>query len=259
MLVGFFNGFMPASMALLVANTPARRIGSALSFAQTGALVGQTMGPAVGAVLAALIDRQHWLFWISGGMMLSGGALVALFVREKKQVVAGPWRPHWVGSLRELLAVQRMAPLYLLSFLFAALWYGNVAIISIYMLQLLAAQPAGAGSEAFWVGAAAMALAVTSVVAMPLWGRVLDRFGPRASCVRHCGGGAHARAVAGAADAAATRAGAGGVRPHLRGDAAGDRSADHESTRRRAWMRGRFPMPRRFSASAWGWCRSARA
>lgn len=40
-LVGFFYGYMPAGMALLVANTPSRRIGSALAFAQTGGLVGQ--------------------------------------------------------------------------------------------------------------------------------------------------------------------------------------------------------------------------
>ena len=178
MLVGFFNGFIPAGMALLVANTPPERTGSALSFAQTGGLVGQTLGPAVGAVLAALIDRQHWLFWISGGLMLSGGALVAFFVREVKQVARGPWRPQWVGSLRELLAVPRMGTLFLLGFLFQVMWSGNIAIISIYVLQLLAAQPADAGAEAFWVGAAAMGLGVSSLIAMPLWGRMLDRFGP---------------------------------------------------------------------------------
>ena len=178
MLVGFFNGFIPAGMALLVANTPPQRTGSVLSLAQTGALVGQTMGPAVGAVVAAMIDRQHWLFWVSGGLMLGGGTLVVFFVREVKQVVPGPWRPQWLGSLRELLAVPRIGTLFLLGFLFQVMWSGNVAIISIYVLQLLAAQPAGAGAEAFWVGAAAMGLAVSSLVAMPLWGRVLDRFGP---------------------------------------------------------------------------------
>jgi MFS family permease len=177
-LVGVFYGYMNASMALLAANTPPRRIGSALAFAQAGGMAGQTLGPAAGAVLAALIDRQHWMFWISGGLMLSGGILVGLFVREKKHVVSGPWRPEWIGSLREFLAVPGMGPLYLLSFVFAALWYGNVTIISIYMLELLAAQPAGAGADAFWVGAAAMGLAITSIVAMPLWARALDRFGP---------------------------------------------------------------------------------
>ena len=181
--VGFFYGYMNASMALLVANTPARRIGSALSFAQGGGLVGQTIGPRRwrGArrvdrppALVVLDQRRHDAL---------RRCVVALFVREKKQVVAGPWRPDWVGSLREILAVHHMAPLYLLSFLFAALWYGNAAIISIYMLKPLAAQPAGAGSEAFWVGAAAMALAVTSAASrFPCGGVRSTASGPRASC-----------------------------------------------------------------------------
>jgi DHA1 family multidrug resistance protein-like MFS transporter len=177
-LVGIFYGYMNASMALLVANTPPRRIGSALAYAQTGGMVGQTVGPAVGAMLAALIEQQHLMFWISGGFMLSGGALVAFFVREKKTAVSGPWQPDWVGSLRELLAVPHIAPLFFLAFMFAALWYGNVTIISVYMLQLLAVQSGIAGSEAFWVGAAAAGLAIASTVSMPFWGRALDRFGP---------------------------------------------------------------------------------
>lgn len=178
MLIGLFNGFTPAGVALLVANTPPTRIGSAVSLAQTGGLVGQALGPAVGAVLAALIDRQHWLFWISGGLMLSGGTLVALFVHEVKQLAPGRWRPQWVSSLRELLAVRRMGSLFLLAFLFSVMWYGSVTNISVFVLQLLEAQPADAGTEAFWVGAAAMAMAVSMLVALPLWGRVLDRVGP---------------------------------------------------------------------------------
>ena len=76
---------------------------------------------------------------------------MACFVREVKQEAPGPWRPHWVGSLRELLAVPRIGPLFLLGFLFQVMWSGNIAIISIYVLQLLATQPADAGTEAFWV------------------------------------------------------------------------------------------------------------
>ena len=178
MLIGVFNGFTPAGVALLVANTPSTRIGRVVSLAQTGGLVGQALGPALGSVLAALVDRQHWLFWISGGLMMSGGVLVALFVREVKHIAPGPWRPQWVESLLELLAVRRMGPLFLLSFLFSVMWYGSVTNVSVFVLQLLEGQHADAGAEAYWVGAAATALAVSTVIALPLWGRVMDRVGP---------------------------------------------------------------------------------
>ena len=180
MVVALFNGYNPAVIALMVATTPPRRMGSALSLAQTGTLTGQTLGPALGAVLAALIDRHHWIFWISGGLLLIGGTLTAALVRESHQRPAGPWRPRWLGNLRELLAVPGVPPLYLLSFLHAMLWLGNVPIITIYTLQLIEAQPAFAtgASEAFWVGTMAVALAVSSIFALSIGGRLIDRFNP---------------------------------------------------------------------------------
>ena len=178
MLIGIFNGFTPAGVTLLIANTPPARIGSVVSLAQTGGLAGHALGPVMGVVLVALIDRQHWLFWVSGGLMLSGGLLVAAFVHEVKQLAPGPWRLHWIGSLRELLAVPRLGPLFLLSFLFSVMWYGSITNISVFVLQLLGAESADAGQEAFWVGAAAMGLSLSTLVALPLWGRVLDRIGP---------------------------------------------------------------------------------
>jgi MFS family permease len=178
MLVGIFNGYTPAGIALIVANTPPSRIGRAVSLAQTGTLVGQAAGPAAGAALAAMLDRQHALFWVSSGLMLSGGILVALFVHEVQQPAKGPWRPQWIGSLREILAVPRIGVLLLLAFLFSLMWHGSVTNISVFVLQLVTAQRTGAGTEAFWVGAAAMALAASMLVAMPVWGHVLDRIGP---------------------------------------------------------------------------------
>ena len=179
MLIGIFNGFTPAGIALLVANTPPGRIGSTVAAAQTGGLLGQALGPAVGTVLAALIDRQHWLFWISSGLMLSGGMLVLAYVRETRVPVPGPWRPQWLGSLRELVAVPRIGLLFLLAFLFSLMWHGSVTNVSVFVLQLLKANGhADASAEAFWIGAAATALAASMLVAMPLWGRILDRVGP---------------------------------------------------------------------------------
>ena len=177
MVVAVFNGFTPAGIALLVANTPPARIGRAVAYAQTGGHLGHALGPALGAVLAALVDRHHALYWISGGLMLSGGVLVALFVREVKQLAPGPWRPQLLGSLRELAAVPRIVPLFVLAFLFSVMWHGSVINISVFVLQLLEAGGADASEEAYWVGAAAVALAVSMLVATPVWGRMIDRIG----------------------------------------------------------------------------------
>jgi MFS family permease len=163
---------------LIVANTPAGRIGSSVALAQTGGLVGQALGPAAGAALAALVDRQHALYWISGGLMLSGGLLVALFVGEVKQLAPGRWRPRLLSSLRELLAVPLIGLLCLLAFLFSIMWHGSVINISVFVLQLLEGQGADTSAEAFWVGTAAVAMALSMMIATPVWGRVLDRAGP---------------------------------------------------------------------------------
>jgi MFS transporter, DHA1 family, multidrug resistance protein len=177
--VAIFNGSSAAGMALIVGNTPPARIGRALALAQTGMLVGQTTGPALGALLATYVPRTHWLYWISGAMMLTGGILVAVFVREVKQLAPGRWRLQWLGPLRELVKAPRVGALLFLGFLFAMLWSGNVTVMSLYTLQLLAAADgAASGSEARWIGAVALALGVAGLIAMPIWGRVLDRRDP---------------------------------------------------------------------------------
>ena len=178
MLIAVFNGFTPAGVSLLVANTPPQRIGSVVALAQTGGLVGQALGPAIGAMLIAMFEQQHRVFWISAALMLTGGALVTFYVGEVKQLAAGPWRVRWIGGLREMLAAPRVGLLYLLNFLFMIMWYGGVTVISIFVLQLLEVRGADAAEEAYWVGAAAMAMAAGTVVALPLWGRVIDRIGP---------------------------------------------------------------------------------
>ena len=179
MMVAIFNGFTPAGVALLVANTPPARIGSTVSLAQTGGLVGQAIGPAAGVALAAFVTHQHWLFWISGGFMLTGGALVFLFVHEVKQLASGPWRPRWLGGLRDVLKVRRIGPLFFLAFLFSIMWNGSVTNVSVFVMQLLDTQRVTEpGADAFWVGTAAMASSVSMLLAMAVWGQVLDRIGP---------------------------------------------------------------------------------
>ena len=178
MIVGVFNGSIAAGNSLLVANTPKPRLGSSLAMAQSGYLVGRTLGPALAAIIAGVISQYHWMFWIGGGLMVLAGILVIVFVHEVKQVLPGRWRPSWIGDLKTLLVVPRMPTLMFLCFIFSMLWAGNVTIMSILSLRLSAAHPSQFGNEAFWVGATAMGLAVSSLLALPFWGRMLNRADP---------------------------------------------------------------------------------
>ena len=72
----------------------------------------------------------------------------------------------------------RLAPLFLLAFLFSIMFHGSVTNISLFVLELVEAGPDEAGAEAYWMGAAATALALSMLVATPVWGRILDRVGP---------------------------------------------------------------------------------
>lgn len=177
--VGAFNGYTPAGVALLVANTPPDRIGRVISLAQTGGFVGMAAGPVLGAALAARADPIHQLFWVASALMVGGGLMVAAWGRETKLATRGAWRVDWLGGLLELLRVPRIGALLLFSFLFALMWHGSVTNMTLFTIDLVSSGGAGAADEAAWVGVVAAALAVSMMIAMPVWGYVIDRIGAR--------------------------------------------------------------------------------
>ncbi len=178
-LVGIFNGGTMSSQALIVANTPPDRIGRALSRLQAANLMGQTTGPAVGAMLVAMVYKPHWLFWISGSILIAAGMMVMTWVRETKQLTPGRWRPQWIGSLRTLLAVPRIGLLFLLGVVFAWLAAGNIVILSVFVMTLNGGAAADAASHAYWAGAVAIGYALSSTITLTVCGRLLDVYDPR--------------------------------------------------------------------------------
>ncbi|MBI4083397.1 MAG: MFS transporter [Candidatus Lambdaproteobacteria bacterium] len=179
LLTGIANGFVPAGMALIVTNTPQRQVGRSLSLAQAAALLGTTGGPLLGAWLATALPRYRELFWVSSATTALAGLLALLLVRERRSAPAGALRLDLAGDLRRLLRVPRMALLYYLNYVFAATFFGVTAVVSLFTLELLNRGPSPFGLSAeVWVGITAMSQTVASAIALPAWGRVLDRLSP---------------------------------------------------------------------------------
>ena len=179
-LVGVFNGYVPAAMALVATNTPPRRMGRAISTLQTLLLLGTTVGPALGAFLAGVLPMYRYLFWFSSGASLVAGTVALFFTREVHIRPEGPFRLHLIADARKILRAPRMGLLMMLNFIFSLSFFGSTTVVAVYTLQMAKGQTHMDGlAMETWVGLVALALTISSALAAPVWGRLLDRFEPR--------------------------------------------------------------------------------
>ncbi len=178
--IGASNGFQAGSLALVATNTPTASMGRALSTVQTGSLIGTTVGPVLGGVLAMLLPRYRLLFGVGAVLSVVSTSLVLFRTREAFQRPQTPLRLHILRDLRACLRVPGMGLLYYLLFLFASTFFGSITIVSLFTLELLGGQERylGIGQE-LWLSAVTVSLTLSSAAALPVWGRLLDRYEPR--------------------------------------------------------------------------------
>ena len=179
LLMGTTNGFIPSCQALVATTTPARRLGSSLALVHAGALLGGTIGPALGAYAAGLLPRYRDLFYLNAGLVLVAGLLALLFARERYGRPGTPFRLHLLRDLRIIVRIPNAVVLFLVMFATSVTFFGSGPIVTVYVLELL--NPAGSPGAAdvnFWVGAVSVAFTAASALCVPAWGKLADRLGP---------------------------------------------------------------------------------
>jgi DHA1 family multidrug resistance protein-like MFS transporter len=82
---GLFSGFIPASIALTSVTVPDARLNQSLGYVSAAQYLGNTVGPAIGAVLAAFIGFR-WAI-VGAAAMPAVGALAVLLLVPRDQVV----------------------------------------------------------------------------------------------------------------------------------------------------------------------------
>lgn len=179
LLLGTTNGLIPSCQALMATTTPPRQLGSALAMLQIGAMVGGTLGPAVGAVLAGWLPAYRDLFWMASGFTLLAGIVALIFAREDFARPQGRLELHPLRDLGTVLRLPGVPALLAIYLTYQLTYNGSVPVVSVYTLHLLeAAGMREAQQINLWVGAVSVMLPVGSVLAVPVWARLLDRFGP---------------------------------------------------------------------------------
>jgi MFS family permease len=179
LIVAVCNGYTQAVMAFVAANTPGAYQGRAQALTQAGMMVGSTLGPALGVFVAARLGNYQALFWVTGAASFAGGVVALVFVQERHARPPGAFRLRVLADLRACLRVPGLDRVFLLNLLYANLFFGSGTSVALLAQQLLeGGAPAWGLGVAAWVGIVTLALTLSSIVALPLWGRALDRFDP---------------------------------------------------------------------------------
>jgi DHA1 family multidrug resistance protein-like MFS transporter len=164
---GLLSGTVPAASALVTASTPRNKTAFAMGLLMVAVFTGNTIGPSFGGFVADMLGFRA-TFFISGALLLSGGLLVLLLVKEKFE------RPPQVasfGSIWHLIGARDMLPLLVMICIIGMAGQVVQPIISLYMKEL---NPAGAVATSAGLAFALMGLiaAASSIVAGRLSGRV---------------------------------------------------------------------------------------
>jgi len=164
---GLLSGTVPAASALVTASTPRNKTAFAMGLLMVAVFTGNTIGPSFGGFVADMLGFRA-TFFIAGALLLSGGLLVLLLVKEKFEC---PPQIASFGSIWHLIGARDMLPLLVMICVIGMAGQVVQPIISLYMKDL---NPAGAVATSAGLAFALMGLiaAASSIVDGRLSGRV---------------------------------------------------------------------------------------
>jgi MFS family permease len=179
-LQGSFSGYMPPSLTLVSVSAPPDRTGQVTSWIQTASTFGTILGPLLGVILLERFD-VHALFATTGIGAGVSGLLVLLFAREDERERASVSRfaPGEVlrAAWRDLRALAGNPAVRTAMALYAAVHFALGATQPLTEFLVEATWRGDPGAVERLTGALFSVLAITAIVATPVWGWAGDRFG----------------------------------------------------------------------------------
>jgi len=176
---GVFSGYIPPSLTLVSVAAPRELQGRVTSWVQTASTVGTILGPMMGALLLGTLGPRG-VFWAVSAGAGTSAALVALFAREAPRTRApdGPLSPGAMvrGAWHDLVGLVRLPRMRAALALYAAVHF---ALGATNPLMEFFVEDVGVehGRVEGLTGTLFSALAISAIVATPLWGRWGDRVG----------------------------------------------------------------------------------
>jgi DHA1 family multidrug resistance protein-like MFS transporter len=170
---GMLTGTVPAATTLIASSTPSNRRGYALGMLQMAVYLGSTVGPFLGGLIADQFGYRA-TFFVTGGLLLAAGILVALLVREAFTPVEHGQARMWEGLLL-VLRTRALMSVYGVRMLMGMAVQIVAPMFSLFVQSIAAPDAKVASLAGTMVGAASLASALSTV----FMGRASDRVGSR--------------------------------------------------------------------------------
>ena len=162
---GLLSGTIAAASALVAASTPRNKMPFAMGLLMVAVFMGSSFGPLAGGFMADSVGYKA-AFFITGGLLFSGGLIVLFFVKEKFERPA-KGQGASLSSLLRLAKSKEMLPLLLA---LCALHAGPNMITPIISLFIRELNPEGMAATAS--GLAFSFMGVVAAISAIITGRL---------------------------------------------------------------------------------------
>jgi len=166
---GLFSGTVAAASALVASLTPRNKMPFAMGLLMVAGFMGSSFGPLVGGFMADSVGYKA-AFFITGGLLFSGGLVVLFFVKEKFE------RPtkEQGASLSSLLRLAKSREMLPLLLALSALYAGPRMITPIISLFIRELNPEGMAATASGLAFSFMGMvaAISAIITGRLGGHI---------------------------------------------------------------------------------------
>jgi len=175
---GAFSGYSSASLALIGTFVPEDKLGYALGWVQSAAMVGSLIGPLLGGFLADSVHSYRAVFYLTSAFAMISFFITLLFIRERVSA------DHTVGRYKLSLSAQFRAAKELKSVhtMFLVLFITQFSIMSVQPVLPVFIKELTHSSFGYLGTIAGLAFSVTGLadlIASPFLGKRSDRLGYR--------------------------------------------------------------------------------
>jgi DHA1 family multidrug resistance protein-like MFS transporter len=166
---GLLSGTVAAASALVAASTPRNKMPFAMGLLMVAVFGGASFGPLAGGFMADIVGYKA-AFFITGGLLFSGGLIVLLLVKEKFERPA-KGQSASLSSLLRLAKSREMFPLLLALCALHVAPQMMTPIISLFIREL---NPEGMAATASGLafGLMGMVAAISAIIAGRLGGHI---------------------------------------------------------------------------------------